>query len=276
MRAAFYGSEWLCLTCCYELLPYLSRAGFPGFIAFMRLIRLTSLSVFATGLLIAVFAIACSGGDKKEEATPAPDTATTAPSNTALPTDTATPSPTSIPTATPTPYNGAVARMKIPSLGVDFPIEKLGLIAGQNQLDTPHNELGAIGWYEIPEYPRLAKPGFNGNSFFSAHVNYFSNGSYPPGPFANLYKIQGGDMITVQMDGGPEYTYQVFATQGFSTAPQYVTASRPLIDMGKLIDTPDKPANEEWITLMTCSCAPGRFANGECFDRDVVLAKRVK
>ncbi len=242
----------------------------------MKLVRFGSLSAFVAGLTIAVLGVACSGGDDAEVTpTVASETATTAPSNTALPTSTATPSPTNTPSPTPTPYNGAVARMKIPSIGADYPIEVLGLISGQNQFDTPHNELGAIGWYSIPQYPNLQKPGFGGNAFFSAHVNYFSNGSYPLGPFGNLYKVQGGDKITVSMDGGPEYTYEVFAKAGYSIDARYVTADRPLIDMGALIDTPNRPAGEEWITLMTCSCSGGRVQNGECFDRDVVLAKRI-
>lgn len=240
----------------------------------MRLLRFASVPAFVAGLTIAVFGVACSGGDDPAP-TPAPESATNAPTNTASPTNTATPSPTNTPSPTPTPFNGAIARMKIPSINVDYPIEVLGLIPGQNQFDTPHNELGAIGWYEIEKFPNLKKPGFNGNSFFSAHVNYYSNGSYPPGPFANLHLVNGGDKIVVQMAGGPEYTYEVFAKKGYSIDSRYVTADRPLIDMGALIDTPNRPEGEEWITLMTCSCSGGRVANGECFDRDVVLAKRI-
>ncbi len=230
---------------------------------------------------IAFVGAACGGEDEQpvddlqqfDERTQTPEVENT---NTATASATSTATPENTPTATPTPFNGNVARMKIPSIGVDHVVETVGLENG-NQLGTPQNALGAIGWYSIPEYPNLQKPGFGGDAMFSAHVNY--NGAN--GPFANLANVQGGDQIIVSMEGGPEYTYQVFAVQGFVVDANYVTASRPLIDMGKLIDAPDKPAGEEWVTLITCSCAPGRVIIppgqqfGECLDRDVVLAKRI-
>ncbi len=171
---------------------------------------------------------------------------------------------------------GAVSRMRIPSLGVDHGIEVLGVTAG-NELDTPRNAVGAIGWYVVPAYPQLATPGTDGAAMFSAHINY--NGAN--GPFANLSAIQGGADIFVTMADGSVYQYQVFAVRGYVITADYATAFRPLIDMVELIYTPARPAGEEWITLMTCSCGPGRIVNmnaqgfGDCVDRDVVVARRV-
>lgn len=224
----------------------------------MRIVRVLSVGLFATGVAIVLVAAACSGGADKEQSQ---EFDTTTPTATSTPTNTATPSPT--PSPTPTPFDGRLARMAIPSLGIDYPIEEIG-IKSNNELDTPHNALGAIGWYHI-----YSKPGFGKNALFSAHVNY--NGSN--GPFARLNKAEPNTEIVVQMAEGPAYKYQVFSKQRYDIYT---------IPMGELIDRPAKPANEEWITLITCSCEPGRIINlnaqgyGECLDRDVITARRVE
>lgn len=230
---------------------------------------------------IAVAGAACGGGDDNkagddlqqfDDRTPTAET-----TETSTTTRTSTATVVNTPTATPTPFDGDIARMKIASIGVDHVIEVVGLTPSGDQLDTPQNATGAVGWYSVPAYPNLEKPGFGGNAMFSAHVNY--NGTN--GPFVNLAQVKGGDEIVVTMDGGPEYKYQVFAVHGYVIDPAWATATRPVIDMGKLIDTPDKVEGEEWVTLITCSCGPGRIVGvdangfGECVDRDVVLAKRI-
>lgn len=236
-----------------------------------------TLGLFLLGS-VAVVGAACGGSDEEPaEDLQQFDTRTQTPESTATNSATNTATATTTPTATPTPFNGNIARMKIPSIGVDHVIETVGLTPGGDQLDTPHNATGAIGWYSIAEYPKLLKPGFGGSSMFSAHVNY--NGVN--GPFANLASVKSGDEIIVNMENGPEYRYQVFAARGYVIDPAWATETRPVIDMGWLIDTPDRPAGEEWVVLITCSCGPGRIVNqdangfGECVDRDVVLAKRV-
>ena len=161
--------------------------------------------------------------------------------------------------AAPTPYGGSVGRMIIPSIGVDYPLEQIGVLPG-NTLDTPHDAIGKIGWYYIYQ-----KPGFGGNAVFSAHVNY----DFKQGPFANLAKVQAGDEIIVQMDNGSQYTYRVFRKQRYDISD---------IPMAELIWPSDRPAGEEWITLITCG---GNFvatqANGlgEYTQRDVVIAERI-
>ena len=124
-------------------------------------------------------------------------------------------------------------------------------------------------WSSPPFEARFVdKPGFGKNAVFSAHVNY--NGRN--GPFARLHEAQEGDEVVVQMaDGGPTYTYKVFRKQRYTVNN---------IPMGDLIWTPDRPPNQEWVTLITCSCGPGRVYDpdgdgyGECLDRDVVVAMR--
>jgi hypothetical protein len=221
----------------------------------MRVLPYIAIFTFVAGLSLLVAGFAFSGNDAKPvEAGPV------AGFDLRTPVDTATPLPTDVPspTATPVPFDGAVGRMVAASVGIDNAIEEIGIT--NNQLDTPKDAVNKVGWYYI--YP---KPGFGKNAVFAAHINY----NFKNGPFANLAKIKAGDQISIVMDGGPTYVYEVFFYQRYDVDQ---------IPMGELIDAPTRPANEEWITLITCG---GRFeatqANGlgHYLDRDVVIARRI-
>jgi len=226
-------------------------------------LRLSALASFLIG--VAVFAVgivmACSSGDSGQPADEfngfdvrATDTPTAAATSTPTPTATATP------TATPTPYDGMVARMKIPRFNVDAAVEAIGLLPS-NEMDVPKNPHN-VGWYYIWD-----KPGWGGNAVFSAHVDYYPN---IRGPFYNLKDLNPGDEIIVVMDGGPEYVYRVISKQRYRVDE---------IPTGDLIEAPTKPPDKEWITLITCG---GEFVPirpggpGEYLHRDVVIAERVQ
>ncbi len=216
----------------------------------MKLVRTISLAVFALGALLLVVGVACSdGGDEKQEAAPAATEATASP-ETATPTN--TPRPT--PTATPTPFNGKVARLKLPRFNVDAPIEDLA-INSRNELDTPKDTNKSVGWYYIYD-----KPGFGGNALFSAHVYYHNT----PAPFVSLAKSVEGDKIVVQMENGTEYAYTVISNKRYD---------RDSMDMGAIIWPKEKADYDEWVTLITCG---GELdATGqEYVSRDVIVAKR--
>jgi hypothetical protein len=222
----------------------------------MKLLPYAAIFTFVAGLslLVAGFAFSNEGDPKPEPPALAFDL------RTAVTPDTPTPLPTDVPTPTPTPvpFDGKVGRMVAPAVGIDNAIEEIGIT--NNQLDTPKDGVGKVGWYYIYD-----KPGFGKNSVFAAHVNY----NFKQGPFANLAKIKAGDQVTIQMEGGPAYTYEVIFYQRYDVNT---------IPMGELIDAPSRPPGEEWITLITCG---GRFQQtqdnglGEYLDRDVVIAKRV-
>lgn len=223
-----------------------------------RTMRALAVAGVVTGLAMVTLGVACSGSDDDDAEQVQED-----PTSTATSTATATRTPSPTPTATPTPFDGKVARMAIPDLGIDHPIEEIGILP-TNQLDTPKDTTGSIGWYYIYD-----KPGWGTNSLYSAHVNY--NGRN--GPFATLKNaVPDQTQITVQMADGPTYTYMVFSKVRYTIYD---------IPMGDLISQPAKPPGEEWITLITCSCEPGRVLDpdgdgfGECLDRDVVTAKRI-
>ncbi len=223
----------------------------------MRVLPYIAIFVFVAGLSLLVAGFAFS-----TESAPAP-AVTAAPFDfrtpvESTPTEAPTDIPTVTPTATPVPFDGPLARMLAPEVGIDNAIEEIGKTG--NQLDTPKDAVNKVGWYYIYD-----KPGYGGNAVFAAHVNY----NFKNGPFANLAKVKPGDQISIQMDGGPTYTYSVIFYQRYDVDK---------IPMGELIDAPQKPAGDEWITLITCG---GRFQAtepnglGHYLDRDVVIARRI-
>jgi sortase (surface protein transpeptidase) len=181
--------------------------------------------------------------------------------------ETATPSPSPIPTATneptatptPTPFNGKISRLAIPALKIDYAIEEIG-VKPNNELDTPHDANGKIGWY----FP-YDKPGFGGNALFSAHIYY----NKARGPFWDLAKSKPGDVIIVTMEDGTEYRYKVIKGERIPVEE---------IKMGDVIWPPDRLPHVEWITLITCGGRLGPLDEqgfGEYLDRDIVVAERI-
>jgi LPXTG-site transpeptidase (sortase) family protein len=174
-------------------------------------------------------------------------------------TETGTAPVSASPEPTATPFDGPIARMKIPAIGVDNPIEEIGLV--DNTLDVPKDANRNIGWYY--PYPR---PGEGKNAVFAAHKNF----DFKDGPFADLDQLLPGSEVIVEMEDGPTYVYKVIFYQ------RYNVDSMPT---GELIAAPQKPANAEWVTLITCG---GLFQAtqpnglGHYLERDVVIAQRVK
>ncbi len=234
----------------------------------MRTLQIAALSVFALGIALLVVGLILrddgdAGAVQSGNNDPAPtfqatptNTPTPSPSPTPVPTDVPTPVP---PTATSTPFAGTVARMVIPRFDVDSGTEEIGLIEGVNQLDTPHDPL-KVGWYYIYD-----RPGWGGNSVFSAHVDYYPN---ILGPFNKLAEMAIDDEIHVVMADGSTYKYRVISLNQWPV---------DTIPMGDLIWPQTKPADVEWITLITCGgeFVPHRPGGpGSYIHRDVVVAER--
>lgn len=231
----------------------------------MKILRVLAVLSFVAGVALLVVGFTRSGGGARPAAqsatiqefdlrTPAPES----PSPSPTPTDAATPTPT------PAPFDGALASLEIPRFKVDAPVEAINFVPGTNQLATPSDPHDA-GWYD-----QYAKPGFGGNAVFSGHVDYWPD---IIGPFNKLSLLAADDEIVVHMKDGPTYRYRVIAVHRYPEAT---------IPMGDLIWPKDRPAEEEWITLITCG---GRFQSydpsrpsgpGQYLDRDVVVAQRVQ
>lgn len=159
------------------------------------------------------------------------------------------------------PSNGALVRFQVPRFGVDSPIEAIG-ISANNELQVPGDPLNT-GWYSIYD-----KPGAGGNAVLSAHVDYWPD---IHGPFYDLFKLHPGDTVRIILDDGTELVYEVFFKERYDAAS---------IPMGDLISAPQRPSEEEWLTMVTCG---GRFQTfdgedegpGDYLDRDVVVARRI-
>ncbi|MGE3076295.1 MAG: class F sortase [Dehalococcoidia bacterium] len=209
------------------------------------------------GFLVAAF-IEQSG--KPEVVTPTDPFDLRTPTSANTPTFTATPVPDApTPTPTPTPFDGKVARIIAPTIGLDHGIEEIGVTNGQ--LDVPVDGVNKVGWYSIYE-----QPGHGKNSLFAAHINFNRH----DGPFAHLAEIHKLEHISIVMEGGPTYVYEVIFYRRYDLTT---------IAMGELIDANDRPPNEEWITLITCG---GDFVPdpgsefGHYLQRDVVIARRIE
>jgi sortase (surface protein transpeptidase) len=227
----------------------------------LTILKRAAIGVFAVGAALLVAGLAATamrsdGSEAAPDPTPTAEaTATRTP--TARPTATGTPVP---PTPTPTPFAGNVARFQIPQFNVDSEIEILGLDA-ENRLEDPEDP-HATGWYDV-----YGRPGWGGNSVFAAHVDYFPS---IRGPFYNLIDMEVGDEFQIVMADGTIYVYELL------TYERYEAANMP---MGDLIYATNKPAGEEWITLITCGGTLVRDYEGgpgHYLHRDVVIAKLVE
>jgi LPXTG-site transpeptidase (sortase) family protein len=137
-------------------------------------------------------------------------------------------------------------RIKIPSLGVDARILKMGVMPN-GEIKTPANIFDA-GWLET-----TAKPGEYGAMFLDGHVH----GPSKPGVFYNIKKLQPGDKIKIERGDGQIFTYSVVKTE---------TYSKDNVDMVAALNTavPGKPG----LNLMTCD---GRYSAEHGYDHRVVV-----
>jgi hypothetical protein len=177
-----------------------------------------------------------------------------------VPSVTSAPSSTTAAAApTPTPLPPALAgnpeRIRIATIGLDAPLEALGPDANNNLRD-PSDPARLVGWY--PDY---GKPGTPGNTYLSAFVFYQEK----PGPFRRLAELQAGDSVELLDKDGGVATYRVIKRQ------RYEAATLPF---GDILFAPDRPAQAEWLTMMTGGGEVG--PNGNYLQNDVVVAERTR
>ena len=255
------------------------------------LVRGVAAPAALAALLVALLASGCGGSTSRTVTRAASATATpTAAAATATPTappetPTPTPSPSPTPTATPAtsalavtgappagtpfpppppmttappPNDSGIARIVAPGLGVDDFIEITRVV--NNVMQTPVDGSYAIGWY-----PEFGLPGTANNAVFSAHETW----NHFRGPVYELHLATAGDEIDVDMADGTTYRYAVISRTRYSLAT---------IPMGDIIWPKERPAGEQWITLMTCggTIVYNGSGFGEYLDRDVVVAKRIQ
>jgi sortase (surface protein transpeptidase) len=110
---------------------------------------------------------------------------------------------------------GPPVRVRIPSIGVDAPVELVGLTSDR-AMDVPKTWAN-VGWYRDGY-----RPGEPGNAVLAGHLDTNSGG---PAVFWSLDKLQPGDEVIVDYANGDGYT---FAVEGQETY-EY-DAQGPIID----------------------------------------------
>ncbi|SDK96237.1 Sortase family protein [Nonomuraea maritima] len=108
---------------------------------------------------------------------------------------------TPVAAVTPRPAVADPARIRIPAIGVDAPLVRLGL-AGDGSMQTP--DFGKAGWYK--EGPR---PGEPGPAVIAAHVD----GKSGPDVFAKLGRLRKGAKIVVVDKSGQTHQFVAGKTQ---------------------------------------------------------------
>lgn len=147
------------------------------------------------------------------------------------------PAPASPTPAGPPPSEAPIARLLIPSIGVDAAVVVKG-IDPNGVMQSPNNAWD-VAWYDFS-----ARPGFGGNAVFSGHVDYHDVG---PAVFWELRNLQMGDLIQVRLADGTQYSYGVTALNSFEAS------TAPVADIVG-------PTPKEVVTLITC---------GGTFDRSI-------
>jgi sortase (surface protein transpeptidase) len=101
----------------------------------------------------------------------------------------------SVERATPT-------RVRIPTIGVDAPIEGVGVRDGE--FDVVEDAV-TVGWYRYGP-----TPGQEGSAVLAAHVDTARDG---PGVFFELDRLGPGDLVEVDLDDGTSTTFRITVSE---------------------------------------------------------------
>ena len=143
----------------------------------------------------------------------------------------------------------APVRLVIPAIGVNAPVESLGLDA-EGRMATPSRS-DHVGWYSPG-----TSPGDVGNAVIDGHLDWTDG----PAVFWRLGRLKRGDQLTIVRADGSQATFSV---QSSSTTP-YDASTEALF-------TPSGPPA---LTLVTCAGAWDR-QRGTYLQRLVVHASLV-
>ncbi|MFJ6904487.1 class F sortase [Streptomyces griseoluteus] len=127
--------------------------------------------------------------------------------------------PPSAPRGRPAPV-----RLRIPGIGVDTPVMRLGLAQDGSVQVPPITAHDQAGWYQSSPVP-----GQTGPSVILGHVTV---GRYGDGVFRRLDRLRRGDVITVRLENGTSAEFTVtsvrtVAKAEFPTEAVYGDVDRP-------------------------------------------------
>jgi LPXTG-site transpeptidase (sortase) family protein len=114
--------------------------------------------------------------------------------------------------------------LRIPAIGVDTPMMKLGLAAGGTVQVPPIQAHDRAGWYQ-----NSPTPGQTGPSVILGHVTV---GAYGDGVFRHLGELRRGERIEARLENGTTAVFTVtdvrtVAKANFPTKEVYGNVSRP-------------------------------------------------
>lgn len=116
--------------------------------------------------------------------------------------------PTRVIRSSPIPiHTDAATHLLIPSIGVDAPIEMVGLDSGGRMEVPTRNQWNGVGWYS-----KGAPPGAQGSAVIDGHLD---TNTGAPAVFWRLNAIHVGDLITVRDNAGRKAQFRVFKLQSY-------------------------------------------------------------
>lgn len=176
---------------------------------------------FATAAMASLL-VGCGGGNQASRNPEAPQAplATTGRPGTSTPVKTARALERSVP-----------VRLRIPAIGVDTPVIRLGLAPDGTVQVPPVTAHDRAGWYR-----HSPTPGQVGPSVILGHVTV---GAYGDGVFRHLARLRRGDRIEARLENG---TAAVFAV---GTVRTVAKADFPADDVYGNVDRPE-------LRLITC------------------------
>ncbi|MET9139360.1 class F sortase [Streptomyces parvulus] len=184
---------------------------------------------------LAVLLAGCGGGPGEETA-PKDRPATTAPSAPAA--EPARPLERSVPVG-----------LRIPAIGVDTPVLRLGLAADGTVEVPPVTDDDRAGWYRHSPTPGQVGP--------SVLLGHFTVGTHGDGVFRHLARLHRGDRIETRLENGTAAGFTVTAVRTVRKA------EFPTDDVYGNVDRPE-------LRLVTCG---GPLTGGEYRDNVIVFAR---
>lgn len=121
--------------------------------------------------------------------------------------------------------------LRIPAIGVDTPVMRLGLAADGTVGVPPVEEHDRAGWYE-----NSPTPGQTGPSVILAHVTV---GTYGDGVFRHLDRLRRGDRIRARLENGTTAEFAV---------TEVTTVDKAEFPTEKVYGNVDRPE----LRLITC------------------------
>ncbi|HET9052132.1 MAG TPA: class F sortase [Candidatus Dormibacteraeota bacterium] len=163
-------------------------------------------------------------------------------------------------------------RFQAPSIGVDIPMDAVGLNA-KNAMDAPEGSPNDPIWRTGFWYRGGVQPGQPGVSTIAAHVDDTLG---RPAAFWNLRKLQPGDVVqVVYQQTGEVVRFRISEVHIYSLAQ---SGSISVLDrlfgpQAVVQETPTFPADGiSRLSLVTCT---GTFTRGEYDHRYMVFAERL-